>query len=673
MQTAELPGIPASPMDDDWDWQSVRTPFDQMLDCQDAGNIYADALRDDGVGSSFRTINPPDRLLLNEVVAQCQILGCSVMEKSSMDPCEEFMDFESATGEESGGVSDALSGALQAPGCRSTEEPVSGILPPGTTGAPLSKDSNTVDAGTGVAVQQPTPWLPESAPLPADEVGSMSKERSLADRHCDPSDTPQHDSGETTDADAEGSDVEDGDHRADSDRPTRPNRDPKKQCEHDTECPRPARRRAGQFNGKMLCKRHRDQWNLNNCGPPTWQPIVVSTNDALAAIRPKVIPPYNYRHAREPDESLKDHSNGLHEWTLRFHHAAMTPYDGEGSNHDDPFGLLVHQHTFTRKATSRKHGEYRDTMIGARISLLFPIALRYHQGGAAIYCAGGDNSGYREDTTLSFLERLRTVEAVLARNKRVVMDVIEGRGVEAFVRGPRGYAKRKETNKKGNVLRQERLCTGGADDALSNSSPAGDAKETSVAVNTPPPLSAEKRKRKRALNEGAVGFANTFQQIAPPGPSNTIEALGPVAPCPNPGPSNDTQPHPPNLIFGSAITDAQLHSALQTSDTAQSPQHSSHLGPSSHGPSSHEARSRNAGDLARPLDSWPHHPSPTGAGKPMPRYPPTRKAQRPVSAYPNQLQHQQQLLATRQQPIVSLNRALSGPEQYQEMIPAPMS
>lgn len=228
-----------------------------------------------------------------------------------------------------------------------------------------------------------------------------------------------------------------------------------KQCEHDPGCSRAARRIRGQFDGKRLCGRHATQWAVNNSEAASWTPETVPVNQALAMIRPDVVPPFVYRRNRAHDRSLHEHRDAFEEWTVRFHRAAMTPYVGEGEAGEDPYKLVNHQKVFNRKAMRRGNHEYMEEMICARISLLFPIALRYHEGGPAIYSIGGDNSGYHEDTRIKFADRLALIESILRVNKRVVMDVIEGRGVEAFVRGPQEYDKRKRTNKRGNVARQE--------------------------------------------------------------------------------------------------------------------------------------------------------------------------------------------------------------------------
>ena len=93
--------------------------------------------------------------------------------------------------------------------------------------------------------------------------------------------------------------------------------------------------------------------------------------------------------------------------------------------------------------------------MNARIRFLFHIALSYHAGGPSLYDTGGDNSGYGEDRTMKFSERIERIIQLLRFDKDIAMDVIEGRGVTALVHNPNKYERRKRDNKKSNDTKQD--------------------------------------------------------------------------------------------------------------------------------------------------------------------------------------------------------------------------
>lgn len=107
------------------------------------------------------------------------------------------------------------------------------------------------------------------------------------------------------------------------------------------------------------------------------------------------------------------------------------------------------QKTFNEKA--KLEPGYTNALMTARLRALYREILNYHLGGDAVYAVGGDNSGYADDRTLRFSQRVATICEVLRGNKRVVMDVVEGRGVQGFVSNPRKYHERKASNNNCNV------------------------------------------------------------------------------------------------------------------------------------------------------------------------------------------------------------------------------
>ncbi|PPJ56162.1 hypothetical protein CBER1_09190 [Cercospora berteroae] len=137
---------------------------------------------------------------------------------------------------------------------------------------------------------------------------------------------------------------------------------------------------------------------------------------------------------------------------------------GEGGNSKAP-GLsweTRQQITFNQKlrmeGTSHKGAEglYRRSLITARLRALFLELYQFHAGAQeSFYAIGGNNAGYHADTSMTFQERFESVREFLRTNKRMVMDVIEGRGVKSIVANPKGYNKRKVSNNACNEDKKE--------------------------------------------------------------------------------------------------------------------------------------------------------------------------------------------------------------------------
>ncbi|TKA54077.1 hypothetical protein B0A55_12377 [Friedmanniomyces simplex] len=89
--------------------------------------------------------------------------------------------------------------------------------------------------------------------------------------------------------------------------------------------------------------------------------------------------------------------------------------------------------------------------------LLFRAVLTCHQGGRSIYPIGGNNNGYGEDRKMKFTARLGVIIDAMQADKRVVMDVIEGRGVAALAMNPKRFADRKNSNNKCNENKKRKL------------------------------------------------------------------------------------------------------------------------------------------------------------------------------------------------------------------------
>ncbi|KAM3424705.1 hypothetical protein BST61_g6692 [Cercospora zeina] len=137
---------------------------------------------------------------------------------------------------------------------------------------------------------------------------------------------------------------------------------------------------------------------------------------------------------------------------------------GEGGNSKAP-GLSWEsrqQITFNQKlrmeGTSHKGAEglYRRSLLTARLRALFLELHQFHTGTPeSFYAIGGNNAGYNPDTSMTFQERFESVREFLRTNKRMVMDVVEGRGVKSIVANPKGYNKRKVSNNACNEDKKE--------------------------------------------------------------------------------------------------------------------------------------------------------------------------------------------------------------------------
>ncbi|KAF2216853.1 hypothetical protein CERZMDRAFT_80877 [Cercospora zeae-maydis SCOH1-5] len=137
---------------------------------------------------------------------------------------------------------------------------------------------------------------------------------------------------------------------------------------------------------------------------------------------------------------------------------------GEGGNSKAP-GLsweTRQQITFNQKlrmeGTSHKGAEglYRRSLLTARLRALFLELHQFHTGTQeSFYAIGGNNAGYNPDTSMTFQERFESVREFLRTNKRMVMDVVEGRGVKSIVANPKGYNKRKVSNNACNEDKKE--------------------------------------------------------------------------------------------------------------------------------------------------------------------------------------------------------------------------
>ncbi|KAI7621212.1 hypothetical protein KC343_g7218 [Hortaea werneckii] len=145
-------------------------------------------------------------------------------------------------------------------------------------------------------------------------------------------------------------------------------------------------------------------------------------------------------------------------WTHRFIQAANVPY-----TETNPFMLIdnmsndekaMHLHLIKQQQTynHKPHEEtskaiYTTRSVTCSLRILFQAILNFHRGGEAVYPVGGANGGYGDEKRLKMSTRLLEIEGILRKDKRVLMDVIEGRGVLAFAAHPVAYQARKQSNK----------------------------------------------------------------------------------------------------------------------------------------------------------------------------------------------------------------------------------
>ncbi|KAI7119503.1 hypothetical protein KC352_g33309 [Hortaea werneckii] len=110
--------------------------------------------------------------------------------------------------------------------------------------------------------------------------------------------------------------------------------------------------------------------------------------------------------------------------------------------------LIKQQQTYNHKPHEEtSKAIYTTRSVTCSLRILFQAILNFHRGGEAVYPVGGANGGYGDEKRLKMSTRLLEIEGILRKDKRVLMDVIEGRGVLAFAAHPVAYQARKQSNK----------------------------------------------------------------------------------------------------------------------------------------------------------------------------------------------------------------------------------
>lgn len=129
------------------------------------------------------------------------------------------------------------------------------------------------------------------------------------------------------------------------------------------------------------------------------------------------------------DPSIAQNQDKASDRQRRFLQAAQTPC---APSHSRKYQRW--QQILDVKAALHARADYSQRSVNVRLTLLFHIALNHRVGGPRYYplAAGADagNGGnYGNEEHLKFEHRLLGIETWLRVNKRIVMDVVEGRDV----------------------------------------------------------------------------------------------------------------------------------------------------------------------------------------------------------------------------------------------------
>ncbi|KAK4896873.1 hypothetical protein LTR27_005120 [Elasticomyces elasticus] len=227
-----------------------------------------------------------------------------------------------------------------------------------------------------------------------------------------------------------------------------------------------------------------------------------------------MVQPLAYENPSEDDDYL-DHVDNASIWVALLTAAANRPYvrPDETNDSQDPDAVadrnrrhdnaVKQQRIYNKKpleASSRDF--YNDVTLNSRLRMLFRAVLTYHQGGRSLYPVGGSNNGYGDDRTLRFTRRMWIIIEAMEVDKRVVMDVVEGRGVAALGANPRRFADRKNSNNKCNENKRKKLGYTDDSDGEDGAHDAGDDgadddDDVEDGGQGPGPSTAASRKRRR--------------------------------------------------------------------------------------------------------------------------------------------------------------------------------
>ncbi|KAK4953723.1 hypothetical protein LTR10_008327 [Elasticomyces elasticus] len=271
-------------------------------------------------------------------------------------------------------------------------------------------------------------------------------------------------------------------------------------------------------NGGIHCNKHTAQVEKERLAdqPPFYTldqaPDAASDAKTTDLVYP-MVPPLDYDNPSEDDDYL-EHVDNESLWVALLTAAANRPYvrpdETNDSQHPDALAdrsrrhdnAVKQQRIYNKKpleASSRDF--YNDVTLNSRLRMLFRAVLTYHQGGRSLYPVGGSNNGYGDDRMLRFTRRMWVIIEAMEVDKRVVMDVVEGRGVAALAANPRRFADRKNSNNKCNENKRKKLGytddTDGEDGADDAGDDGADDDDVDDGGQGPGPSTEASRKRRR--------------------------------------------------------------------------------------------------------------------------------------------------------------------------------
>ncbi|KAK1808020.1 hypothetical protein LTR12_017626 [Friedmanniomyces endolithicus] len=236
----------------------------------------------------------------------------------------------------------------------------------------------------------------------------------------------------------------------------------------------PKRFKATDYNQGMFCNKHTAQLNKDKIAAQPLiyvldiRPEAANAQNTIEKVYP-MHPPLKYDNDGDEDD-FQQHLGLENYWVAHFLEAANTVYtrlDESMESQDKEkvadrerkhINAVKQQQLYNYKPHEDSSKDfYTNEWVNARMRLLFREVLVYHQGGRSIYGIGGHNNGYGEDRKLKFTARLRVIVEAMRADKRVVMDVIEGRGVAALAMNPKRFADRKNSNNKCNENKKRKL------------------------------------------------------------------------------------------------------------------------------------------------------------------------------------------------------------------------
>lgn len=290
---------------------------------------------------------------------------------------------------------------------------------------------------------------------------------------------------------------------------------------------------TGARPGEERCRKHQAKWVKEQASTqaPTYHfdEDISSFEQAKTLVYPAV---RALVYTGKDEDDFMRYKHAEDEWIKRFIDAANLKYtDASGTSRTRTAGqneleyqkelegqkrehehLLKQQDTYNHKPHEKSSKEsYTNDFINIRMRFLFRAILTYHEGGPAIYPVGGANGGYGDDTNLSMSQRLATIEDILKQEKRVVMDVIEGRGVLALAANPKHYMDRKQSNNKCNTKKKGKF-------AIADAVEAGRTGQD----DTPTPGRTRGRGKRKAESQGQ-NRTSSKRSTPVPGVNNPVQ------------------------------------------------------------------------------------------------------------------------------------------------------